>query len=328
MIAATCIIGAGYSFVAGLPLAKDLLSCSVAVVSGRSERTFRLVWSDFEEWKSDNPDGYPEQYLADLYDRRGDCSLPHFSQAVELVAAVLATPREAIGSINPRYAVRITRPSKCSDHVAFWSTITNAFECVAAVTTNYDLLIERALRHRPMRRGYGPGCYYGGIARPQILKGTALPFSVRKPLRHIELTGEIPVHKLHGSLNWSRDGSGLKLYQDMRPAFRNRGDAAIVPPIPEKEVPGWLRPVWKEAEQKLAESECWIVCGYSMPGYDFAMRDMLRRAAAGSGVETVLLLDPFSRSLLSRYQQIAPDARIHCLDGLPHGVAQLRSALS
>ena len=42
----------------------------------------------------------------------------------------------------------------------------------AVITFNYDLLIERGLRHLQMRRGR-PGIYYGGFPRPQVLKGLA-----------------------------------------------------------------------------------------------------------------------------------------------------------
>ena len=44
---------------------------------------------------------------------------------------------------------------------------------------------------------------------------------------HVEMDGAIPVYRLHGSLNWSRVGDELKLFQDLRPAFRHGGDAAI-----------------------------------------------------------------------------------------------------
>ena len=40
------------------------------------------------------------------------------------------------------------------------------------MTTNYDILIERELRHKGMRRVFGPGFYYGGIPKPQLLRGT------------------------------------------------------------------------------------------------------------------------------------------------------------
>lgn len=149
-----------------------------------------------------------------------------------------------------------------------------------------------------------------------------MPATVRNSQRFVELTGSMPVYKLHGSLSWARSVSGLELYQDMRPAFRRGGDAAIVPPIPEKEVPEWLRPIWKEAELKLSQADCWIVCGYSLPEYDTAVHEMLRRASEPK-MQEVFLLDPDSEDLRDRYRQIAPDAEVHCLPGLPEGLQAL-----
>lgn len=131
--------------------------------------------------------------------------------------------------------------------------------------------------HRRMTRVFGPGCYYGGIPKPQLLQGTQLPWAYQG--NYFELEGAIPVYKLHGSLNWSRAGDGLELFQDRRPAFRGGGDAAIIPPVPEKEIPAWLRPVWSGAEEELARAEAWTVCGYSLPSYDVAITELLRRAA-------------------------------------------------
>jgi len=128
-----------------------------------------------------------------------------------------------------------------------------------------------------MTRVFGPGCYYGGIPKPQLLQGTQLPWAYQG--NYFELEGAIPVYKLHGSLNWSRAGDGLELFQDRRPAFRGGGDAAIIPPVPEKEIPAWLRPVWSGAEEELARAEAWTVCGYSLPSYDVAITELLRRAA-------------------------------------------------
>jgi hypothetical protein len=85
-----------------------------------------------------------------------------------------------------------------------------------------------------MRRSNRPGIYYGGLGRPQVLKGTALPFSAGKSDRFIELEGTIPLYKLHGSLNWGLEAGALRLYQDLRPAFRHGGDAQIVPPVVER----------------------------------------------------------------------------------------------
>ena len=129
---------------AGLPLARDLLTCDVAAVSKQAERRFQAVWRDYDKWRTENLSRNPEEYLADLYENHR--SWPPFSWAVELVAAVLATPRGyGTGSTNPRYGVRITRPSQCSVHTCFWKTILAAFDEIAVVTTNYDLLVERSL---------------------------------------------------------------------------------------------------------------------------------------------------------------------------------------
>ncbi len=321
-----CLIGAGYSFVAGLPLTKDLFAADVIEASGQAGRRFQAVWDDYDRWHTANPSKNPEEYLAELHANFLSRPGPPFAWAVELVAAVLATLRGAdIRPAASRYRMRITEPSPFTAHVDFWSVVTSSFMNVSVVTTNYDLLIERALRHRPMKRAFGPGFYYGGIARPQLLQGTALPFTVTDSQRFVELTGAVSVYKLHGSLNWARQPSRLLLYQDMRPAFRHGGDAAIVPPITDKETPAWLKPIWEEAEQSLAEATCWIVCGYSLPDYDLGMRHLLQ--CASMKVENIYLLDPFSRDVQAHYHDVAPHATIHRLDGLPHGTQQLRAKL-
>lgn len=321
---ACCLIGAGYSFVAGLPLAKDLLSADAAIVSRRAKKQYQAVWEDYGKWLNENQAGYPEEYLTILYEGKRDWLAPPFSLAVGLIAAVLATPRgRDIKYTSPRYSARITQPSRSSIHVHFWKTMLEIFDNICALTTNYDLLVERALRHRPMKRGFGPGCYYAGIRRPQVLKGTALPFSVHSPMRQVELHGDVPIFKLHGSLNWSHKAGHLELFQDMRPAFRQGGDAATVPPIPEKTIPKWLSPVWDEAEKALYASETWIVCGYSMPKYDRAIQEMLRRASGGA-LKRIILMDPNSSKLRKHYEGVASNAEILCFSGLPHGIHEVK----
>ena len=94
----------------------------------------------------------------------------------------------------------------------------------------------------------------------------------------------------------------------------------------EKETPGWLQPVWLEAERELSAAEYWIVCGYSLPVYDVAMRRMLSRAVVTSR-KTILLLDPASLELKGKWQEIAPVAQIACLPGLPDGTNELAKCL-
>jgi hypothetical protein len=318
---ACVVVGAGFSYVAGLPLAADLLSASALALSSGARRRFAAVWDDFDQRRALRPSMAPEEYLQELWagEQAGKATL--FRRAVELVGAVLATPRPgARNAGNPRYVVRVDQPTDCRPHVDFLRCVHAADGAFSVVTTNYDILVERALRHRPMRRGFGPGCHYGGLGGQQFLTGCS-PWQRRQG--YVALCGPIPVCKLHGSLNWASDG---ELYADMRPVFRHGGDAAIVPPVTDKVIPEWLRPVWTAAEASLTEARCWVVCGYSLPPYDRAMADLLQRAGSGA-VERIVVLDPASDVLAPRFGALVPDAEVVALPGLPDGVGPLAQHL-
>ena len=60
----TCFLGAGYSFVEGVPLAKDLLRANyVLALSEASHRRFTALREHYEDWQQRHPADYPEQYL-------------------------------------------------------------------------------------------------------------------------------------------------------------------------------------------------------------------------------------------------------------------------
>ncbi len=360
-----CILGAGFSHVAGAPLTRDLFATrGVAVSSEAAARRFQTVWKDYEAWLSENPSRNPEEYLADLpkhgrstawtanekyvlgrsdleattaIETRGSTFpfpdfpvparvIPPFEWAVELLATVLATPLPSDTTVtNFRYGARVMFPFRCDSHFAFWREVIGKASHVAAITTNYDILIERGLRHRRMTRVFGPGCYYDGIPKPQLLRGTQLPWAYQG--NYVELEGAVPIYKLHGSLNWARAGDGLELFQDLRPAFRGGGDAAIIPPVPEKEIPTWLQPVWSSAEEELANAAIWIVCGYSLPSYDVAITELLRRASIAGNLKRILVLDPYASDICCRYSTIAQNVQVTALEGLPEGINGLPKLL-
>ena len=342
----SCIVGAGYSSVAGDPLASQLLRAPAIAVSKEASQRFDRVRRDFEAWVKHNPTRNAEEYLGDLYSGRAGY-LP-FEWVVELIGATLATSSAHISGVGARYSARITRPSHCLPHVEFWRTVLETHDSVAIITTNYDFRVEQVLRHRPMMRPPMPGFYYGGLPTPQILQGTAMPFTVTNQQRYVELTGTIPLFKIHGSLNWSLDGGRLrlypdrpvsvvpafmrelspdrlKLYQDMRPAFRHVGDAAIVPPLPFKDIPKWLASVWEESAAAISTSARWIVCGYSLPSYDISVMKMLQNAA--TKVRQFYLMSPHSVDHRQRWQNLVPNAEITPLPRLPEGTRDLRIAL-
>jgi hypothetical protein len=311
------ILGSGFSYVTGLPLAKDLLNSAAFIASKRSEGRFNRVWKEWERWQGEHPGQASEQFLSAVY--HGEIENVPWTWAVELVSATLACPlkQDRPAWRNWRYAGRITRPVGIPVHDAFWDIIIKKYNLLAVVTANYDILAERGLRYRPMKRPHRPGFVYGGIAFPQILKGLALPFTVLDPKRIVELKNGIPLFKLHGSLNWAQEKGQLVMYQDLRPAFRYGSDALIVPPVLEKEMPAWLLNVWESAIMYLSRSEIWLVCGYSLPVYDIALRDMFQKAAKKGQPFTIMLIDPAAQGLAFTWQQIAPHAKIICLPGLP-----------
>ena len=360
-----CILGAGFSYAAGAPLTQNLFKIrDVAIASDGAADRFGAVWRDYDAWSSQHPLDNAEEYLAGLLKER-QCTIwaqnekcarreitlqrtatihhmqtplpfefhsvpawpaPLFKWAAELVGAVLATPLPSDNvKVNFRYAARITSPLHCSTHSAFWHEITRKASQLAVITTNYDLLIERGLRHKPMIRTFGPGFYYGGISRPQLLRGT-LQIGTDHHV-DLELDGAVPIYKLHGSLNWSVAAGDLEFFQDLRSAFRRGGDAAIIPPVPEKDIPLWLLSVWRGAEEELARSQTWLVCGYSLPIYDQAVIQMLGRASRGGRLERIIIIDPQAADLRARYSAIAPAAQVKSLPGLPDALLELRHIL-
>src|SRR4051812_24312535 len=110
-----CFIGAGYSFVAGVPLARDLMRATyVLTMSQDSSERFTAVREHYERWQNAHPNAYPEQYLGELYLGMFGWNAPQWSWAVGYISAVIgsAGTRPASLNRNPRYSNRLNRPSK------------------------------------------------------------------------------------------------------------------------------------------------------------------------------------------------------------------------
>jgi hypothetical protein len=65
------ILGAGFSYVAGLPLTKELFATSTppSTKSDRAKRNHEEVMAAWRVWKKDNPEGNAEQWLRLLYEK-------------------------------------------------------------------------------------------------------------------------------------------------------------------------------------------------------------------------------------------------------------------
>jgi hypothetical protein len=313
---AAVICGAGWSVAAGLPLTRDLFCGPITTTSRDAARRIGIVYNGYADWLRSHPDEGPEQFLTALHrDWFGPIRWP---SAVEAIQVKLSQPQplDARAWTNLRYGQRITNPTYCGVHTAFWIDVVDQYDLRLVMTTNYDILVERSLRHRTMKRPPLPGFHYAGLdGIPAI--GTALPFSASNDRdRSITPDGLIPVAKVHGSLNWIRKGRTIAIYQDLRAAFRQAGASAIVPPLAEKEMPTWLEPVWSQARQGLTAASVWIVVGYSLPAYDIALRDLISSAAQEGSVERIYVHDPAAATLTATWQAIAPAATVYPLPGL------------
>lgn len=327
-------LGAGWSFLAGLPLARQLFEPPVVAYTRDVALRLETVLRSYEQWTHENPRAHPEEFIAAAHAHRArlvaveDERLPArlrfdvleyvpWEWVVEFVQVRLAAPVAGETRRAPtRYAPQMHMPTRSAAQQDFWLMLQHTYAIGAVVTTNYDLLAERTMRHRQMRRPPSPGFHYGGVAAAST--ASRAPFGRERrtdPNPH----GLTPLFKLHGSLNWALRDSTIEVFPDPRPAFRARGSAAIVPPLPEKQAPTWLRPVWEGAEVGLAEADVWVVVGYSLPPYDEAVRDLLMRSARAGNVRHIDLFDPHAAELASRWASLAGHVEVRPHAGLPRG---------
>jgi hypothetical protein len=313
---AAVILGAGWSVPAGLPLAGAIFDGELQVGSLAAHHRLSNVQAAYHTWAERQPDPQAEIFLRECFESRVyPAPWPHVVEYVQarFASAVYGDVRSRT---SLRYGQRIINRTYCWQHESFWLDLLQRVELSGVVTTNYDLLAERSLRHRPMKRPLLPGFFYAGLPKPQIALGQSQPWMARDRQDRMELTGTIPLAKLHGSLNWAiKDGGSIIIYQDTRAAFRRGGTAAIVPPIPEKKPPAFLTTVWVAAQEVLADAGVWIVIGYSLPEYDRAIRNLLSRSA-GPKLHTLELHDPCADQLRDRWKAIFPTANVICFPGI------------
>lgn len=323
-VRAAVVLGSGFSHAAGLPLVRQVFEADHVRFKRpdtKAAEYYEKVREAWRKWKVGNPDKNAEQWLKFLHESSSDMIVGiGFRDATNCLLASLVLLKST--APMAAYVHGITKSIECVAHQQFWQFVRKQFAVTSVVTLNYDILAERGLRGRYDRRRRTPLFYYGGLPRPQVVK------RVRDPRRGkfipVELTGDIPLFKLHGSLNWDSKGRDLIIHEDVRAACRissRAGQAAIIAPLPEKEMPRWLTPVWDKARESLAEVETWVVCGYSLPDYDVALRKFF--SDAGEKVENlrVFLLDPQSAELAYRWTAILRSSvEVIPLPGIPEAL--------
>lgn len=302
----TVFCGAGFSSVAGVPLGCQLFDEAPAVDTISRERLVERVVRRWCAWQGVNGRA-PEQYLSYLQDRGGT----EWRDALKFVALRIALAMGSLQTIGWRTRLtrhQIYRTTGVPAHEEFWRLLGRLAGRIAVITTNYDVLCERGLRISPRPKVGRAGFNYGSGA--ERLEGRGFPtFPHLQPVR---CTGGVPLFKLHGSVSWSVENGDLVKYLDCRPAAR--GDAAIVAPASNKNIPEFLEETWHAAAAALRETTLLLVVGYSLPDYDTAVRDLLRRNVVQS--IPVHVFDPCG-GIVERYREILPDNSVMAEPGLP-----------
>ena len=204
-------------------------------------------------------------------------------------------------------------------HDQFWEAVVSKTTVLAVVTTNYDIVAERGLRLVPRPRLGLPGFNYGVVG--EQLFGGKSPGIFRNPCPHT--AGAVPIFKLHGSVSWAHGKDGIEKYHDCRPGIR--GDAAIIAPVQEKQVPRAFESVWSGAAKALGNSSVWLVVGYSFPEYDFAVNELLRK---NYQKETMVHVVNPDENAATRLGNLIPRTNIIRHGGLPDALFDLRTVLS
>lgn len=311
----TLFLGAGFSYIGGVPIARGLFDEEPEVDRITRERLVARVLEGWNAWFAEYH-GAPEEYLAYLQDFGG----PAWRDAVWYVGLVIALRMgrvELVGLNRTIARHNINRTTGIPAHEAFWSAVFRRTTSVTVLTTNYDILAERGIRHVPRKRIPRPGFHYGD--GPEHLEGGGYPSYTH--IQKIAISGHVPLLKLHGSVSWSYRNGRLIHYHDCRPAIR--GDAALVAPVTEKRLPEFLRPTWDRAHEALTQAQKWIFVGYSLPEYDHLVVDLLR-SCSGHHPE-IHIFDP-DPSVADRYTYLL-GAQVSAHSGLPEAIGELEQAL-
>jgi hypothetical protein len=304
-------LGAGFSCIAGVPLARQLLDAEPRVDRMTRERLVQRVLANWSKWH-EKTGGQPEEYLAELQVAPGRA----WHDAVWYVGLVIALHMGRIEYVGGKLTItrhNLDRTTGIPEHEEFWSIIFRRSDDVAVLTTNYDVLAERGLRHRPRPRVPRPGFHYG--FGPEDLAGGGYPSYTH--IQKISTSGCVPLLKLHGSISWSSKGQELIKYHDCRPAIR--GNPAIVAPVTTKTLPAYLKRTWELAAELLAEANTWVIVGYSLPQYDQLVRQLL---SSSFRKQNVHVFDP-DPVVGERFSFLLQTGALTPHPGLPEGLVDL-----
>jgi len=275
------LLGAGFSkWAAGLPLASELFDFQLNPFGIRESKKLNQIHELKANWDIANPNAYAEEFISSILS-----STNYSAKRLILwyIVRRLSEPYiwEEWHSGRRRRHVFMIDEYRKNEKPGVMKT--NQFltrlglKLSGIITPNYDLLIEYALGTK--------GFHYGDKGEQLVGRG---PYPVSQWLKPVQLTGTIPLAKLHGSISWDVNGK----YTDGRRGLT--GDALIVAPTPEKICPHILLQEWNLSKEILLRAKRILVFGFSFNPYDKAILEHLKEF--GGNIKEVVVIDIESRN--------------------------------
>ncbi|HEX3031163.1 MAG TPA: SIR2 family protein [Bacillota bacterium] len=261
------ILGSGFSAEAGAPLSSQILK-RIFSPENQNNRLWRLYeWLDTRLFAA-RPGWLGTTEFEEVLSR-----LNLFDYYVQ-EASIRSGLEENIDLLLREF-IKLLDPLLLSPLPQVYSHFVNKLTVSDAILTfNYDLVLESALEKAGMAYDYQLPLWPGHPVSPNH--------------------SEIPVAKLHGSINIAHCSKCNRLYYLNRP-FSGEGKEQgpfIIPPTLFKSysLPA-LRRLWYLAYCQLRQAEEIIIIGYSLPSADILAAQLLFFAAQSKGLPRVTLVN-------------------------------------
>lgn len=305
------LLGAGFSKLAGLPLANELvnfLQNHLNTSCNTSDIDFRKEFSDFIIGINPSLSSNVELFLTyiDLALLNNSVGIfTHYASPEDLRLfrmRLSGTLFRAFKYAHYAHKENITEQKEINK--IFLKFCENLNEGDTVITFNYDLIVEKGLWLKDkwtFLDGYG---LYKNINDFQATWGGTYPSD--KPTESI-----VKVYKLHGSLGWIYDGldeqiifigmpdyfpgyAGLFCERNLHPsgARWDEGTTFIEPSYLKRFNSTPVLGIWERAFQALQQANELIIIGYSLPEADVAAQVFLASAVRTSKIQSITVIDP------------------------------------
>lgn len=304
------LLGAGFSkWAADLPTATSLFDFDIEPWGPQEEKKLNRIQKFKHRWDEENPGALAEQFVAHCLiqgDEQERAVLWYIARRLSksFIWSEWHAGRQRRHYLmideNRKYDIEgVVKAGEFLQQLARRPRI-------GVITTNYDMLPEYA---------FGTGGFHYGVPGERLHGRGPYPVSTwRNP---VTVNGNVPLAKIHGSVSW--DSSAR--YTDGRGGIT--GNALIVAPMGNKQMPPEISDTWGLARDILKRSERILVFGFAFNPYDGAVLDLLGQA--GKDMARVLVVD--IAPPIEAAQKVWPQAEITASPPPPKGDSEIKAWL-